>query len=852
MGELLRHGTEAITPLSPPELERTIDGPAEALGVRFEPGLVAQIVADVVDRQGSLPLLQYALTELFDRRTGDRIGLSAYLDVGGVSGALARRAEALHAELDDAAQDTARRLLLRLVSIGEGGELARRRVLRRELVALLGPAAEAVLETFGRHRLLTFDRDPATREPTVELAHEALLSVWARLAAWVDEGRDDLRHERRLSAAAAEWSAADEDAGYLLRGPLLEQLAAWVEARQPLLHAGERRFLEASVAQRDHERAAEEVRRRREHGLQRTNRRRTRQLSAAAAVLVVLAVVATVAVVRRSEAGREADVATAVAEARRLATAATGVVADDPTVATLLALTSLDTSARAGVPALPEAEEALHWAVQARGLVYPATGAPVETRDGPDGLTGIYRLPLDDLVELAREGIDRPLSAAECASHDVDPCPSSTDQLAVPAAAPGGGASPSAAPLAGTHLTILGLDEAHAGLREELDRFEAETGIEVRLLPGREEEAVGGGESGEVPDLAAWSQPGAVRELADAGRLVDLGAYVDVTEAERTFGAHLTGVGRAGSGWYGIPLSVSLKGLVWYRPEQLAAAGYELPTTWPELVALGRAMTADGRTPWCVGFESDVASGWPATDWVEALVLRLGGVEQYDRWAAHQVPFDDPTVRAAAAAFGDVLFADGSVRGGPARAVDVGFDLAIAPMFEDPPGCWLHLHASSVERVLPDGMRAGRDLAYVPLPPMAPGGEAPAFGGADLLTALTDRPEVRELVRRVLSPTWGEVWASHPGSDFLPASTGFDVARCADPGGDAAANDVRIRLCTDARDSLAAGSWRFDASDLMPGAVGAGSFWSEMTAWIAEDKANEDVLSSIEASWPAS
>ncbi len=155
------------------------------------------------------------------------IELASYRELGGVSAALARRAEALYDELDPAAQRLTRQVFLRLVALGDGGEVARRRVLRLELAALGGPHVDDVLDAFGRHRLLTFDRDPVTRGPTVEIAHEALLSAWDRLHGWIEDGRDDVRQQRRLAAAATEWSSAGRDDGYLLRGAQLDQLAAW-------------------------------------------------------------------------------------------------------------------------------------------------------------------------------------------------------------------------------------------------------------------------------------------------------------------------------------------------------------------------------------------------------------------------------------------------------------------------------------------------------------------------------------------------------------------------------------------------------------------------------------------------
>jgi DNA-binding SARP family transcriptional activator/ABC-type glycerol-3-phosphate transport system substrate-binding protein len=867
IGELFRRGTEVVTPMTPEEIARAVTGPAERMDVRFETGVVAEIASDVADRTGALPLLQYALTELFDRRRGQTIDLAVYREAGGASGALVRRAEALYAEFDDQTRETTRQVLLRLVSVGEGTEVFRRRLARSELIAFREPAVKVVVDTLGRHRLLSFDRDPVTREPTVEIAHEALPTEWSRLRAWIDESRDDVRQHRRLAAGAAEWLAAHEDHECLLRGPRLDQLAIWAATTSLALTPVERRFLDASVARRDDEHAAEEARRRREERLRRANRWRTRQLVGAALVLAVVAALAGYAVVQRSEADRLADEVGATDEARRLAIASINAGENDPELATLLALASLDTSARAEIPALVETEEALHWAIQARRLTYPTTDAPIETRIGPNGPTGIYRLPLTDLVDLARRDLTRTFTAQECSTYDIASCPPEPGSLADPVhtrtpAVPDEPSTPppqpaGATPLAGTSITLLGITYPDNGLSDEITRFEERTGIDVRFPAVSEDEVLEAIGSEDPPDLAASPAPGFIRDLARRGELVDLSTYLDPANGRRAFGEYLTGATSLGSSWYAVPLHVNLKGLVWYPATAFEAAAYTTPTTWAELVALSRRMVADGRTPWCVGLEDGPWSGWPATDWLEALVLRVGGVEAYDRWAKHDIPFDNPTVQAAAARFGEVVFGNRFVRGGPELATRLHFTEAAFPMLSDPPGCWLYHHGSFVHHELPSGTRLGVDVNYFRMPPVEPGGEAPLFGGGYLMAAMTDRPEVRELVHQVLRPEWGQAWASHPVSDFLPANIGFDSHQCADPNADARENDARVRLCHEAQVAVSAQQWRFDASDLMAGAVGSiddegrpGAFYTGMLAYLEQGPDSiRRILADIEATW---
>jgi len=302
-GELVRQRTEFVLPLTPDELELAIAKPAGRVGLALEPGLVNTIIRDVGDQPGALPLLQYALTELFERRAGRVLGLAAYQASGGVSGALARRAEELYAGLDAAGHEAARQLFLRLVTLGEGSEDTRRRVSRSELEALAGdgrPAAaiDQVIDLYGRYRLLTFDHDPATRGPTAEVAHEALLRAWGRLREWLEASRADVRMQRLLAAGARDWLAADRDSSFLLRGTRLAQFEGWAAGSGVALTGDERAYLAASLA----DRAARQAQARRTQTVMRVLRA---FVGVAAVVAFALAILAFNA---RATAQREADV----------------------------------------------------------------------------------------------------------------------------------------------------------------------------------------------------------------------------------------------------------------------------------------------------------------------------------------------------------------------------------------------------------------------------------------------------------------------------------------------------------------------------------------------------------------
>ncbi|MGD9700938.1 MAG: extracellular solute-binding protein [Acidimicrobiia bacterium] len=875
ISELVRRGTEVITPMTPNELERAIDGPAERLGVRFEPGLVAEMVTEVADRPGALPLLQYSLTELFDRREGAVVSASAYHETGGVSGALARRAEALFNRLPAPARETTRQVMLRLVTFGESGQSLRRRVQRLELTALGDGSVDAVLDSFGEHRLLSFDRDAVSRGPTVEIAHEALLTEWGRLRSWIDETRDGVRHQRRLAVAAAEWDTAGRDPGYLLTGPALDQMTSWAGTTDLQLHPSERAFLEASAHFRDSELVQDAERRRREERLRKGTRQRTRLLLVAGVVLALLASLTAVAIRQRNHASDLTDQLAGTEEARRLAAAASDLSREDPQLALLIGLEAIDASAASGVPALPEAMDALHWAIQSAHVPYPVSDASPEVRGGPTGRTGIYRLPLAQLVGLARSLVTRTLTPDECSRYGLVPCPgagslaspgSPDEVVALPREATTSPVGISAQPLAGTTVTVMGAISPNSGLAAELKRFQERTGIQVqyRVPAAFERELREAEAAGDPPDIAWLSQPTLMFDHARQGKLIDLSNYLDQEEARQRFGDHLVDTASLAVGFYGLPVTLDVKGLVWYPVPEFEQAGYTVPTTWAELIALSRRMVADGRTPWCMGWEDGSASGSPGTDWIEGLLLRSEGVGVYDRWAGHEIPFDDPAVVRAASLLGEVAFGDDFVVGGADSIATTPVGTAADPMFAPTPRCWLHYEGNLLESHLPSGARLGVDTSFFPLPPLQPGGAAPLFGGATFAVAYTDRPEVRELMRWIEDPAWGETWAAHRASQFLPANLGFDPARCgAAENIDGQTGRLKERLCIQVHEAVATNTWRFDASDLMPPEVGGitfdlitlaeepGRLQQGMLDYITLGPASLDrILARIEFSWP--
>ncbi|HEU4356318.1 MAG TPA: ABC transporter substrate-binding protein [Actinomycetota bacterium] len=345
-------------------------------------------------------------------------------------------------------------------------------------------------------------------------------------------------------------------------------------------------------------------------------------------------------------------------------------------------------------------------------------------------------------------------------------------------------------------------------------------------------------------DVALLPQPGSVAAQAAAGNLVsleDLG--IDIGQIEELFGEYFVSLGEFEGAHYGLPTNINLKSMVWYPKDDFDAAGYTVPETWDDLMALSDQIVADGGTPWCVGFESGGATGWPATDWMEDIMLRTAGPDVYDQWVNHGIPFNDAAVANAATVFGDVMFKDGYVLGGAADTPSIAFGDAPLPMFDDPPGCWLHRQASFINAFFPEGTQAGVDYDWFPLPPIDQ--EGTLFAGEFAVVGTAgNRPEVTDFLNQFMAE---KIQCAMGGSEASSRiSPNINV------GPDCYANQILADASVVLTDALAGGTGRFDASDMMPAEVGSGSFWTGMVRYMQEGPDSlQSVLDEIEASWPA-
>ena len=341
-----------------------------------------------------------------------------------------------------------------------------------------------------------------------------------------------------------------------------------------------------------------------------------------------------------------------------------------------------------------------------------------------------------------------------------------------------------------------------------------------------------------APDIALIPQPGVIADLVKRKAVKPLNDVVDMATLKKTMIPGELEAGTVNGKLYGLLTSMNVKGLVFYPKKAWNAAGYKIPTTMGQLEALTAQMVKAGQTPWCNGIESGTATGWPATDWIENLVMRYAGVKVYNDWVAGKVKFNSPQIKQAAAVYEKLFFNDANVNGGRKSIATNNFGTAGNVMFDAKPGCMMYSQGSFITGFFPKNIQAALDteVGVFGLPPVKANGVKPIEGGGDLAALFSDSAAAKTIMKDLTNPAIGIPAAKN--SSFLSPYKTFSLKNY--PG-----------ALTKAIAGVAYNSnyFLFDGSDAMPGAVGAGSFWKEMTAWIAGQETLDQALNNIDASW---
>ncbi len=402
--------------------------------------------------------------------------------------------------------------------------------------------------------------------------------------------------------------------------------------------------------------------------------------------------------------------------------------------------------------------------------------------------------------------------------------------------------------LSGQTLSIFGpwLTADQENFEQVLKLFEEKTGavVEYAGSDSFEQQIVIDTQAGSPPNIAVFPQPGLAADLAAKGLLTPLGSDVaDIVLNNYAAGQSWVDLSsypdqNGETQMFAFPFKADVKSLVWYSPDNFADAGYEVPQTMEELIALTDQIVADGGTPWCIGLGSGGATGWPATDWVEDLMLRTQPPEVYDQWVTNEIPFNDPRVVAAIEAFGAFAKNDAYVDGGAAAVGTTDFRDSPKGLFTVPPKCYLHRQASFIPAFFPEGTELGTDADFFYFPPYEEKDLGrPVLGGGTLFAITDDSEAAQAFIRFLGEAETQEVWMGLEG--FLTPHTGVDPAKYA--------NDTLRSL---GQILASATTFRFDGSDLMPGAIGAGTFWTGMVDYVSGADA-QSVADAIQESWDA-
>ena len=423
-------------------------------------------------------------------------------------------------------------------------------------------------------------------------------------------------------------------------------------------------------------------------------------------------------------------------------------------------------------------------------------------------------------------GMALTLVAAGCADDDDGDTGASTD---------GGGDT------SGTEVSIFGPEvEGEAqGFVDAFAAFEEETGIKINYQGDRSfEEQIGVRvDGGNAPDIAMFPQPGKIRDFAED--LVPLSGDA-LGNVEENFDAGWTDLVTIDGDIMAVPTKADLKSLMWYSPSAFEEAGYEVPESMEALLALADQMVADGKTPFCIGIGSDAATGWPMTDWIEDFMLRLKGPDVYDQWYKHEIPFDDPDVVEVVEYVKELWSKEGYVFGGLQNIAATPFAESGLPLVEG--DCMMHRQGNFYAANWDEGTELGDDgdvsAFYLPTFDDQDFGRVTLSGGI-YAAAFSDRPEVQQALAFIASTDFADARA--PVGGFLSPNKNTDTSKYP--------TEIEQKFATILAE---ADPVRFDASDLMPGAVGAGSFWTAAVDITTEAKDVPTALAAVEASWPDS
>ncbi|MGL4648793.1 MAG: ABC transporter substrate-binding protein [Caldilineaceae bacterium] len=472
----------------------------------------------------------------------------------------------------------------------------------------------------------------------------------------------------------------------------------------------------------------------------------------------------------------------------------------------------------------------------------PAEEAPAEEAAASEAMTETAEAEATDATTETEEAA---ASEATTETEEAGEAAAVSDGSDTPAVEGGFFERALAGEFDGTVVTMSGpfVDADQAKFEDSVAAFEEATGIDIQYEGTKEFETIISTrvDGGDAPDIADFPQPGLLANFVRDGKVIDVSTFLPEEYLQQQYLQSWIDMsvmeGPDGPINAGIWTRFNSKSLVWYPKVAWEEAGYEIPATWEEMQTLMDTIVSDGDAPWCIGIESGAATGWAATDWMEEFMLRTTTLENYDAWVKGDLAFSSPEVMAAGEQLASVWLNEDYVLGGTEGIVSTSFGNSPAPMFEDPPRCWMHKQGTFITSFFPAGLEAGVDYGVFYFPGVDEEFGKPALVAGDIYAMFNDRDEVKAVMEFFTRGESLKAWLEQGGT----LATQLDVQL--DWYGSALERDLAA-LAAEAT------AVRFDASDLMPGEVGAGSFWTGMTNWIAGTTDMETAFEEIDASWP--
>ncbi|OBZ08438.1 ABC transporter substrate-binding protein [Bacillus sp. FJAT-27264] len=396
----------------------------------------------------------------------------------------------------------------------------------------------------------------------------------------------------------------------------------------------------------------------------------------------------------------------------------------------------------------------------------------------------------------------------------------------------------------GTNVTVFGpfVDADQVKFENSIKEFEEKTGIDIQYEGSKEFEATINirVDGGNAPDIADFPQPGLLAAIAKTGKVIDLTNVLDQEKMKTNYNKSWLDMsmmdGKDGKIMAGIWNRSNVKSLVWYPKKQFDEAGYKVPETWDEMMALTEQIAKDGDPAWTIGIESGAATGWVATDWVEDIMLRTTSPENYDKWVKGELPFTSPEVKHAVEVMSKIWMNKDYVYGGTKSIVTTAFGDAPKPMFDNPPKAWFHRQGNFITSFFPETAKVDVDYDWFYLPSIDPQYGKPVLVAGDIYAMFNDRPEVRAVIEFFTTGESVKSWVQSGGM----------IAPMNDASLDWYSSESDRRMAKLVQD---ASTLRFDGSDLMPGKVGAGTFWKGMTDYVSGTATLDQALEQIQSGW---